>query len=148
MILYRFTSEKYSTDVSGEGAKRFGGRWNSKGIPVLYTSAAISLSLLELLVHSASYDELKSKRLVTIETPEKLLENLPSNKLKKKWQTDIGYCRFIGDSFLLEKKSLLMKIPSAIIPEEYNVLINPLHSDFKKISVKSAKVFEFDARLF
>lgn len=148
MIVYRFTSEKYRDDISGEGARLYGGRWNSKGNAVLYCSFAISLSLLELLIHKASYDEIKTNLLLSIKVPDTAVKILPDNGLKKSWQSDIDYCRFIGDSWLGSGASLLLKLPSSIIPQEYNVLVNPAHPDFKRVSVVSVHFFEFDARLF
>lgn len=148
MILYRFTLEKYSKDISGEGARRYGGRWNSKGNAVLYCSCAISLSLLELFIHKASYDEIKTNILLTIKVPDITVKMLSDSSLKQHWQSDIDYCRFIGDSWLGSGESLLLKLPSAVIHQEYNILINPAHPDFKKVAVTSALFFEFDARLF
>jgi RES domain-containing protein len=148
MILYRFSNKNYGVDVTGEGARLNGGRWNSKGIPVVYTSSTISLSLLELVIHSASFDEIRSNLLLKISLPDNSVTSLADLKIKEDWQGDPGYSRFIGDSFLRSKKSLLLKVPSAIIPEEYNVLINPLHPDIKKVKVADASLFQFDTRLF
>ncbi|HRN56048.1 MAG TPA: RES family NAD+ phosphorylase [Agriterribacter sp.] len=148
MTLYRFTSEKYSTDISGEGARRYGGRWNSKGNAVLYCSCTVSLSLLELLIHRVSYDEIKTNLLLTIGVPDIPVKTLPVAGLKKNWQPDIDYCRFIGDAWLNSGESLLLQLPSAIVPREYNILINPAHPGFKKVAIASARFFEFDARLF
>lgn len=148
MILYRFAALRYSHDLSGEGAKLFGGRWNSKGIPVVYASLTVSLSLLEMLIHSSSYDEIKSNMLVSIEVPGSAADKIAAPGLTKNWQSDIEYCRYIGDAWLLSKKSLLMKVPSVIIPDEYNMLINPAHPSFKKITIASVKKFHFDTRMF
>ena len=148
MTLYRFSNKNYGADVHGEGAKLNGGRWNSKGQSVVYTSMTISLSLLELVIHSASYEEIKSHLLMKIVIPDNFVTSLKDLSLKPTWPDDPAYSRFIGDSFLRTKKSLLLKVPSAIIPEEYNVLINPLHPDIKKVKIVSASPFQFDARLF
>jgi RES domain-containing protein len=148
MILYRFSRSEYANYISGEGARLKGGRWNSKGFAVIYTSSAISLSLLELLIHSASYDEIQTNVLMQIEAPDISIKSLTNTSLKQNWQNDIEYSRFIGNEFLKNKESLLLKVPSAIIPDEYNILINPEHPGFKKVSLASAKIFEFDARLF
>ncbi len=148
MTLYRFSNKYYGADVGGEGARLHGGRWNSKGFPVVYTSITISLSLLELVIHSASYEEIQSNLLLKIEIPDNFVSSLADLKLKINWQNDPGYSRFIGDSFLRSKKSLVLKVPSAIIPEESNVLINPLHPDIKKVKIVDASPFEFDTRLF
>lgn len=148
MILYRFARDIYSHDISGAGSKKWGGRWNSPGIPVVYASCTISLSLLELLVYHSSYEEIRVNRLMQIKVPDQSLHSLSASSLKVKWQNDIDYCRFIGNEFLLNKKFLLLKVPSAIIPDEYNVMINPAHSAFNKVSIISAKIFDFDGRLF
>jgi len=148
MIVYRFTLSKFSHDISGEGAKRYGGRWNSKGKAVVYTSTSISLSLLELLIHSVSYDEIKANELMIIYTNIDQLKQLTAAQLKISWKEDVGYCRYIGDEFLESQSSLLMKFPSAIIPEEFNILINPGHKDFTKVKMKAVTTFQFDARLF
>ena len=148
MMLFRFCKEQYYNDISGEGAKLRGGRWNSVGLPVVYTSTTISLSLLELLIYNASYDELQNNYLMKIETPGIPEDSITSINVKKQWQKDIGYSRFIGDSFLSTRKNIVLKVPSAIIPEEYNIIINPLHPDFKKIKIIGSSPFEFDSRLF
>ncbi len=148
MMLFRFCKEQYYNDISGEGAKLRGGRWNSVGLPVVYTSTTISLSLLELLIYNASYDELQNNYLMKIEIPGIPEDSITSINVKKQWQKDIGYSRFIGDSFLSTRKNIVLKVPSAIIPEEYNIIINPLHPDFKKIKIIGSSPFEFDSRLF
>ena len=86
--------------------------------------------------------------LMQITVPENLMQSLSVNALKQTWQKDIDYSRFIGNEFLKTKKSLLLKVPSAIIPEETNVLINPAHPDFKKVKIIKASPFQFDTRLF
>jgi RES domain-containing protein len=148
MIVYRFALSKFSQDISGEGARKYGGRWNKKGNAVVYTSVSISLSLLELLMHSVGYDEIKVNELMTIETNVDQLKELTASQLKQGWQEDIEYCRYIGDEFLESQSSLLMKVPSAIIPEEFNILVNPKHKDFGKVKIKGTRTFQFDARLF
>lgn len=148
MIVFRFTPEKYSGDISGEGASMFGGRWNSIGFPIVYTSINISLSLLEILIYSASYDQIQNNFLVRIEVPDTTIPVISETALPKKWQSEKEHCRYIGNEFLTQKKTLLLKVPSAIIPEENNILINPLHPEFKKVKIASAKKFEFDGRLF
>ena len=148
MILYRFANKNYGADISGEGAKLKGGRWNSKGFPVIYTSTTISLSLLELMIHSISYEEIQSNLLMKINIPDNFAASITNLSLKPDWMNDPGYSRFISDSFLKSKKSLLLKVPSAIIHDEYNVLINPQHPDSRKIKILSASRFQFDIRLF
>jgi RES domain-containing protein len=148
MTVYRFTKEIYSHEISGEGAKQWGGRWNSPGLAVVYTSCSISLSLLELLIYQSSYEEILINQLMRIEIPDTTTQTLSPGSLKLNWQHDIDYCRFIGNEFLQNNKSLVLKVPSAVIPEEYNILINPAHHTFKKCTLLSSGIFEFDTRLF
>jgi RES domain-containing protein len=148
MTLYRFVNKNYGVDISGEGARLKGGRWNSKGFPVVYTSTTISLSLLELLVHSTSYEEVQCNWLMRIDMPDIFTASLTDLSLKPNWMDDPDYSRFIGNTFLKSKKSMLIQVPSAIIPEENNVLINPLHPDLKKVKIIKASPFQFDIRLF
>lgn len=149
MNLFRFTSAKYNEDISGYGARLFGGRWNSKGLAAVYTSETISLSLLEVLAHSVQFEDLKEKFLMTITVPgDCSVYKIISQKLSEGWQNDTAYTRFIGDAFLRDNKYLLLQVPSAIIKSEFNFIINPVHSDFKKVKLKSFELFEFDNRLF
>ncbi len=149
IVLYRFAHEKFQDDLSGEGARLFGARWNSKGNAVVYTSNTISLSLLEVLIHNASYDEIRTNVLMTIQINADVdIQEIKLAKLKRDWLEDDNSTRYIGDEFLTSGSSLLLKVPSAIIPEESNYLINPKHKDFKKVKITSAEVFAFDSRLF
>lgn len=149
ITLYRFAGEKYKDDLSGEGSRLFGGRWNNRGFSVVYTSATISLALLELLIHSAAYEEIMTKYLMVLEIS--ISDSIPeikSNKLKEDWIEDINSTKWMGEEFLKSNSSLLLQVPSAIIPEEKNVLINPKHKDINKVKVKRATQFHFDSRLF
>jgi len=149
MIVYRISNALYSNDLSGTGAKLNGGRWNSKGIPILYTSEHISLALLEMLVNTQFKDFIIALDLLDIQVPESAsLSEISLSKLKKGWVADFGYTAFIGDEFIKNKQSLLLKVPSAVIHEEYNYLINPLHADFKKIKIIETRSFKTDERLF
>jgi RES domain-containing protein len=148
MIVYRFSPKQFIDNITGEGSKLFGGRWNFKGLPALYTSFTTSLALLELLIHSASHDEIKNNSLALIELPEKDLLAIESTRLKTNWWHDEEYTKYIGSEFLKSKKSLLLKVPSAVIQHEYNIIVNPLHIDFKKIKLKEIRDFNFDVRLF
>ena len=147
--LYRFANVKYSKDLSGEGARLFGGRLNNKGNAMVYTSTTISLSLVEILVHNVSYEELKSTYLISIEVPESIVATqIDIRQLKKDWWKDEDYTSYIGDEFIHSSDHLLLKVPSAIIFEEQNVLINPRHKDFHKLKIISSEPFRFDSRLF
>ena len=149
MIAYRICNSLYEDDLSGTGAKLVGGRWNSPGIPILYLSEHISLSVLEMLVNNHFQDFGISLSLLTISLPEKQdIAVIKTGKLKEMWQEDFSYTRFMGNEFVKTANSLILKVPSAVISEEQNFLINPLHADFKKVKILKTKSFRTDKRLF
>ncbi|HEY6976423.1 MAG TPA: RES family NAD+ phosphorylase, partial [Chitinophagaceae bacterium] len=130
-------------------AKLKGGRWNVIGLPLLYTSESISLSLLETLANANTLEELQSLQLVEIEIPSNAaLHQLQVSHLKKEWWKDFEYSKWIGSEIIKENKVLVIKCPSAVVEMESNYLINPLHSSFKKIAINVVKDFRFDERLF
>jgi RES domain-containing protein len=149
MIVYRITNSAYKDDISGAGAKINGARWNSKGIPMLYTTEHISLAVLEMLVNTHFKDYTIELDLLYIQFPaEPSITEIKLNRIKDKWKEDTTYTKFIGDEFIKQQQSLLLKVPSAVITEEYNFLANPLHADFKKIKIVKTKSFWPDKRLF
>jgi RES domain-containing protein len=149
MIVYRFAHTRYKDDISGTGAKLFGGRWNEPGVAALYSSSSISLSLLEVLVNANTVEELKALALMKLEIPKTVDSSVSKlNTLKKNWYNDFEYTRWIGSQFLRSGENLLLEYPSAVINEEMNFLINPAHKDFKKLKVISSDNFKFDERLF
>ncbi len=149
MILYRFSHARYANDISGEGARSRGGRWNEKGTPALYTSETISLGLLEVLVNANSIEELQQIHLMMLELPDDtLVEEITTNKLRKNWVNDFDYSQWLGNQVLKSNQVLMFKCPSAVIWQEHNFVLNPLHKDFKKIKLISSSSFYFDPRLF
>jgi RES domain-containing protein len=147
MIAYRISNEQYKEDISGNGAAINGSRWNSKNIKMLYTGEFISLSILESLVHLRRTDIPANQYLLTIQIPEISVRDILLSKLKKDWHHHISYTQWIGDQFITEAKNLVLKVPSAIVPQEHNFLINPQHKDFKKVKIVSSELLELDKRL-
>ena len=149
MIVYRISNAVYQNDLSGTGAKINGARWNSKGIPMLYTSSHISLTVLEMLVNTNFKDYSIALDLLFIKLPDdETTSEITLSKIKENWKDDISYTKFIGDEFIKQNHALLLKVPSAVINEEYNFLINPLHTNFKKVKIQKTKSFWPDKRLF
>ncbi len=150
MIVYRLVRSLYKDDFSGQGAFLYGGRWNSKGIYALYGSEHISLAALEIIVNydKSSLRLLPAYHLIEMNIPDAMVMEIDHSALKKKWSIDFEYSQYIGDQFLQSKAALAVKIPSAVIPEESNFLINPLHEHFKKITIKATKEYDLDKRLF
>ena len=149
MIAYRIANKNFSRDLSGTGAKLNGARWNSKGIPMLYTTGSISLALLEMLVHTQFHDYSIELDLLYINIPDTILpRELTLQKLKPGWIEDYDYTRFMGDEFVKAKQDLVLQVPSAVVQEEFNFLVNPFHADFKKIKIQKTRSFQPDKRLF
>ena len=149
MIIYRICNPQFNEDISGTGAKLYGGRWNSKGIAMLYASEHISLSVLEMLVHNRFTDfaiDLSLLHLTFMDTI--TVKEVKNNKLKTDWVTDFEYTRFMGDQFIKAGMHAILKVPSAVIKEEHNFIINPFHADFKKIKITQTVSFSTDKRLF
>lgn len=147
MIVYRITSEKYASDLSGEGAMLAGGRWNSRGLRMLYTSQFISLSILEILVKVDKFFIPDALSLLAIQIPDESMVSVSISTLKKEWPEHIEYTKWIGDEFLKENQSLVLQVPSAIVSQEHNFLINPLHKQFKKVKIEHSELLNLDKRL-
>ena len=147
MELFRITRSEYQNDLSGIGAYRFGGRWNSSGNSMLYTSSRRSLAMLEILVHWQRPTPPPDYVVVVLFVP----DNLASTHIpytSHDWQVEQQWSKDTGDSWLNEKKTLLMRVPSVIVPSEWNYLINATHPNAKSIKVIHIEPFQFDNRLF
>ncbi len=150
MLVYRISGQRFANDLSGTGARLNGGRWNSVGLSLLYTASYRSLALLEILVHTTNNYVPDDLMLITIEIPDTILikeilhEEISDELNRKKAQAQF---QTIGDKWIKSQTSLILKVPSVIIPEEFNYLINPLHKDFHKVKIKETKLFRFDERL-
>ena len=136
--------------LDGEGARRAGGRWNSPGIPVVYTSSTLSLAVLELLVHTDPDLVPTDLRAFEIDVPASLTPAiLDVGTLPANWRVIPNHpaCRAIGDDWLNQGNHVLLGVPSAVIPEELNYLINPAHPGAGLIQVVRSRAFSLDQRL-
>ncbi len=150
MNLFRLCREKYALPFSGVGASLVGGRWNSRGVEVIYTAENRSLAMAEVIVHFTLATRPLDYVMLTIEVPENISKDRVEEKsLPENWNAfpHIKGTQQIGDRFILEQKNCLLYVPSAITQGDYNILINPRHKDFKKIKVKSIEPFPFNERL-
>ena len=149
MLLYRMSKVKLFDDLTGKGAEISGGRWNEKGIGALYLAENRSLTILETIVHCQRISDLYNRFLLTIDVPDNSIDYVEPAKLPKNWNSTPwnNYTVDYGSKWLLSNKSLLLKIPSAIIPEESIYLINPSHSKHSKIKIIEKSLFLPDNRL-
>lgn len=148
MIVYRIANEAYKNDLSGNGAAKYGSRWNSRGYRVVYTSESISLCILESLVHLDKNFIPSAQYLLHISIPDiKDPKEIAHGKIKKDWQLHPEYTQWIGDEFIKANKTYSLKVPSAVVEQEHNYLLNPLHPDFKKVKMIKTELLQLDKRL-
>lgn len=148
----KHTPEFEAVDLSGGGAKFTGGRWNSKGKAVVYAASTIALATLETLAHLGDNIAIRNAFLVDIRVPAavwKLRDMVEARDLDVTWVAEPPGSTTIrfGDDWLDRKSAPLLLVPSVIVPEEYNVLINPAHPDSAKISASVSRHYVYDPRL-
>jgi RES domain-containing protein len=148
---YRIVNEKFVQGAfSGDGARLYGGRWNPIGFAAVYTAESLSLAVLEILVHLED-EELLFQRYVKIPVAfdPTLVYTIPYQNLPDNWDNlpIPESTQNIGRQWLEKGEYAILKVPSTIIKEEYNYLINPLHPDFKSLKIDEPQHFDFDHRL-
>ena len=151
MRVYRLSKEAYKDDLSGKSAERYGGRWNGKGTRMLYTSDSRSLAKLEVAVHVPLNRIPRNYYMVTIDIPDGLIGEFDFRLLEgKNWKNSppIKLTQTEGDRFVKQKKFLAIKVPSAVVDGDHNILINPEHPDAKHLKIIGIEKFDFDMRLF
>ena len=148
MFGYRITLSKYANDLSGQGSKLFGSRWNHKGYICLFAAESRALAMLEYAVNTRLNDIPDDLSVITYDIPGNYLTlcitDLPAN-----WRSPVvpNETRDFGTKLLKDAKYAAIKIPSVVIPQEFNFLINPLHPDMKKVKITDISDFSFDVRL-
>lgn len=133
----------------GEGARVEGGRWNSPGTPVVYTSQSAALAALELLVHLGRGSILAAYVLMPCRFDDAVVSRVDRKRLPKNWRSYPAppELQLIGDKWVKSGTSAVLEVPSAVIETDVNYLLNPLHADFHAIRVMDPQSFEFDLRL-
>jgi RES domain-containing protein len=134
---------------TGEGARIYGGRWSSRGTAVVYVSEHESLAALELFVHTMPLPATKRYLSFRLEWDDKLTKHFPLNNLPPHWNAEpptFGTMQ-IGDAWVRTGKSVVLAVPSVLSTSEMNFLLNPKHSDFKKIKISDPLEYRFDPRL-
>jgi len=151
MRFWRICRRRFAAEAaSGEGARLYGGRWNSRGVRVVYASASLALAAVETFVNLEP--NLRPADLVSIEgeIPEALeICRLEPKVLPKAWhETRDESLRRFGDDWIRGGQSVALLVPSAAIRGEWNVLLNPAHVDFSRVEFHDPASFEFDVRMF
>jgi RES domain-containing protein len=147
MLLYRITRQTFA-DLNGDGSRLYGGRWNSEGRAAVYLASSRSLAMLEALVHLDPTNIPDNLCLMQIEVPDDV-QDFDSKLLPESWERfdDQYVLKQIGNNFLFKKEKLLLKVPSAIVKQEFNFLFNPLHPKAAEAKITSTEPFIFDSRL-
>lgn len=153
MLLYRISGTKRIKDLSGEGARLYGGRWNLKGTPILYTSDSTALATLETLVHSPLHLMPSGRSIITLNLPDDLtVSNLSTQDLPTKWWINPAPLELakIGQQWFQQQLSVALVVPSSVTPsaEGRNYLLNPQHPDFTQIEIVKVSQYDYDDRLF
>ncbi len=138
-----------ATAFSGEGAWRYGGRWNSRNVRVIYASEHQSTAALEVFVHNKPFNPNEKYKAFRLEWPDRSTKRFPAEKLPANWRIfpPPMETREIGDHWVQQRRSAVLALPSAISPADTNFLLNPEHPDFKQIRIAPPVDYEFDPRL-
>ncbi len=149
MLLYRISLCKRASDLSGTGAKLFGGRWNSIGVPMLYLASSRALAALEVLAHLTPIQDPEDFCITVFEFPESSIEEIEKYLLPENWNSypAPSSLKKKGDAFVKANASLLLKVPSAIVEDEYNYIVNINHPLLSEVKILGSKPFIFDKRL-
>jgi RES domain-containing protein len=151
MIVYRLSKLKYARDLTGKGSEKAGGRWNSKGIALVYTAETRALCTAEIAVHTPLGNLPTDYMLVSIEIPDTIkIKQLSSKSLPRDWKSfpHSHTTQEVGDQFIQDSLFAVLKVPSAVVQGEFNYLLNPNHPDFSQIKITGIEHFDFDERLF
>lgn len=151
MRVFRLIRKKYGIHLSGKGAALSGNRWNSKGTELIYCADSRALAMAEVSVHLSLSILPKDYVMVEIEIPNSVsISSLKTDDLPIGWNSfpHLLDTQKIGDDFVADRKSCVLNVPSAVVPGDFNFLINPHHSDFAFIYIGGQQDFPFDTRLF
>ena len=148
MIVYRIASKKHSDDLTGAGAAMYGGRWNKKGTPVLYTGESKEIALLETIAHTPPMFVPKLD-IITLEIPDDSIKVIEHEELPPNWRIypAPAILSEIGERWVNSAETIALKVPSCIIHSAKNVILNCRHIEYKKVKIIDKRNFKFDSRL-
>lgn len=150
MILYRIAKTAYARDLSGAGARMYGGRWNQKGTAVLYTASNPALATVELVVHVDANLLPTDLRLAFIEVPDNASSSLlEPESLPKDWRIFPAPAVLAerGTRWAESRQTLMLRVPSAVVADDFNVLLNPAHPELTNVRIEKDTPYGFDERL-
>lgn len=150
MVVWRLCRAVHAAGAfSGEGARRYGGRWNSRGVPMVYCSSSLALAAIELFVHLDPTQAPSDLVAISATLPEgEPARAVAQEELPPDWWANSAVTRELGDAWISGGSSLALRVPSVPIRAEWNILVNPLHLRMGDLRVDAAQPFVFDARMF
>lgn len=151
MRVWRLTKTRYASSAfNGEGARIYGARWNSRGTRVAYASGNSALAVLEVLVHlTGGGGTARGYSLISGTIPDSLVEELSPDLIPEDWKASPvpPSVQSVGDEWIRTGSCLALRVPSAIVDDGFNILINPSHADFGQVTIDSTSAYDFDPRL-
>jgi len=144
MILWRISRH---LELNGRGGILFAGRWHHAGAPAVYLAESPAGALIESCVHTSVNDVPPSFTLLKISGPELIFEEIAMSSLDRGWTDRVEITRGVGSAWLERGSAVLLRVPSALVPETANYLLNPLHADAKLLQIEDSFVYPFDDRL-
>lgn len=149
-LFYRIVQEQWAaTALDGEGARRWGGRWNLPGVAAVYLAESRALAALEIVVHAPREALRLDWSVIQLEIPDIQIERISASDLPENWQAQPSSreAQAFGASWLRMGEKLALRLPSVVIPEEFSLLINPFHPLMKGLAPSKPQPFRFDSRL-
>jgi RES domain-containing protein len=150
MQLFRIARTPFARDLSGTGSRLYGGRWNRKGTALVYTAESRALAALEYLVHLPMALAPADLSMLRIDVPDDVAsKTIDPASLPRNWRTYPPPQKLaaLGNQWALSNETLLLRVPSAVVEHEYNVLINPSHPEFERVRPQRPRPFTFDPRI-
>jgi RES domain-containing protein len=144
MVLWRISR---FMDLKGIGGLRSSGRWHEAGVPVVYLAESPAGALIEVCVHTSSNDVPPTYTLLRVEGPDMECSSISWESLPSGWTTKPEVTRELGDKWLREKANVLLRVPSAILPQTSNYVFNPMHPDATQFTIAQIYTYPFDMRI-
>ncbi len=150
MRLFRICKERFSaTALSGEGARLYSGRWNEAGVAMVYCASSRALAAIEFFVHLDPSVAPEDLVMVEVDCPgEMAVEEVSVGDLPARWRADEEQTAAIGSEWVRSGRTALLRVPSAVVEGEWNVLLNSAHAEFGRVRVVAQRAFRFDERMF